>query len=253
MGARHGLRKDPLYDAWRGIKERCTNAKSTSFVNYGGRGISMWPEWASSPAAFARDVGPRPSPGHTLDRIDNDRGYEPGNVRWATSAEQRRNSRHLHLITRNGVTKCAFDWATDFGIAYRTLLARLARGWSEDRALTTVPGSARTRPESRRLPWPLRGASRHLEKSGRAVGARNGAFTSPEARPRGERHGSQTQPERTPRGERHGRAKLTEANVLAIRAARADGVTIASLAQYFRVSRNLISLIARREIWRALP
>jgi hypothetical protein len=80
--------------AWTDAKQRCTNANQPEFHRYGGRGIKMCAEWMNDFSAFLAHIGPA-APGLSLDRIDNDRGYEPGNVRWATRAEQcatRKNS-----------------------------------------------------------------------------------------------------------------------------------------------------------------
>lgn len=88
------------YKRWKSIKQRCTNPKNPSYKNYGGRGITMCAEWAASFERFFADVGECPGPGLSLDRIDNDGNYEPGNVRWATNSEQMRNRRPLRRVTR---------------------------------------------------------------------------------------------------------------------------------------------------------
>lgn len=85
----------PLFRTWAGIIQRCTNPKHTAFANYGGRGITVCPEWrtfAPFEAWILAHLGPRPD-GMTLDRIDNDGHYEPGNMRWATRSQQQRNKR----------------------------------------------------------------------------------------------------------------------------------------------------------------
>ncbi|MBL6458831.1 hypothetical protein JMJ55_26215 [Belnapia sp. T6] len=90
-------RRDPLYDTCAGIKARCLNPRSSNYAAYGGRGIRLHEPWAQSPPAFLEglkaEIGPRPSPNHSIDRIDNDGHYEPGNLRWATSSEQLLNRR----------------------------------------------------------------------------------------------------------------------------------------------------------------
>lgn len=73
---------------WRMMLDRCLNPKAPNFANYGGRGIAVCERWRDSLETFATDVGPKPSPRHTLDRIENDGNYEPGNVRWATWEQQ---------------------------------------------------------------------------------------------------------------------------------------------------------------------
>lgn len=84
----------PEYRAWGNMKTRCVNPNDAKrFARYGGRGIAIDPEWMEDFAAFLAHIGPRPSAGMSVDRIDNERGYEPGNVRWATALEQRLNQR----------------------------------------------------------------------------------------------------------------------------------------------------------------
>ena len=91
----HKTRADkasPTYRSWKSMKWRCANTAPKDWKHYGARGIAVCPRWASSFEAFLADMGERPA-GKTLDRIDNDKGYEPGNCRWATASEQRRNRR----------------------------------------------------------------------------------------------------------------------------------------------------------------
>lgn len=87
------LKRAPEYRVWTGIIFRCSNQKAKSWRYYGGRGIKVCDEWRSDYRAFLRDVGRRPSPELTLDRINNDGNYEPGNVRWATRSQQAYNRR----------------------------------------------------------------------------------------------------------------------------------------------------------------
>jgi hypothetical protein len=82
-----------LFRAWQAMIQRCINPKNKRYRHYGGRGIKVCDRWLNSYAVFAADVGPRPSPTHSIDRINNDGNYEPGNVRWATPSEQSKNRR----------------------------------------------------------------------------------------------------------------------------------------------------------------
>lgn len=89
----NAARRHPLFALWCGMRQRCCNVRHVSFPWYGGRGIRVCPEWSASFWQFVRDVGERPAPGLSLDRIDPDDDYRPGNVRWATPTEQQRNKR----------------------------------------------------------------------------------------------------------------------------------------------------------------
>ena len=93
LNTKHGLSESPEYAIWVAMKQRCENESYPDFGNYGGRGIAVCSEWSASFAAFYRDVGPRPSPELSIDRIDNNGNYELGNVRWATRSQQQKNRR----------------------------------------------------------------------------------------------------------------------------------------------------------------
>lgn len=134
---RHGLAHTPEYRAWQTMRHRCTSPNSPAWNNYGGRGITICAEWINDPTAFIAHVGKRPSPRHEIDRKDNDRGYEPGNVRWVIRKVNDRNRRSNRLVTHNGATRTLTEWSEITGIRPDTLAYRLKIGWSPSKTLTT--------------------------------------------------------------------------------------------------------------------
>ena len=129
--------KMPEYRTWAGMIERCRNPNAPHYECYGGRGISVCPEWVASYPAFFAHVGPRPTAGHSIDRIDVNGNYEPGNVRWATKTEQARNTRNTRWLTHDGETLSFAEWCERIGIGEATVRRRIELGWTTDRALTT--------------------------------------------------------------------------------------------------------------------
>ena len=99
----HGYAGTPEYHAWYSMIDRCTNPNHIHYRDYGGRGITVYEGWTQDPTPFIEYIGPRPSPQHSLDRKDNDKGYEPGNVHWATKSEQIKNQRSKHMHEDAGV------------------------------------------------------------------------------------------------------------------------------------------------------
>ena len=128
-------KKSPEYKTWDGIKERCLNKNGNGYENYGARGISMAPEWRDSFEAFFAHIGPRPSPKHSIDRVDNTGDYEPGNVRWATSVQQNRNKRSNRLVEYSGRTVCLAEAAELAGLPYYVVKNRIYKGWTVEDAL----------------------------------------------------------------------------------------------------------------------
>lgn len=122
-----------LYLTWVSMKRRCYSRGDPSYSNYGGRGIEVHAAWRQDYAAFARyiraQLGERPTVKHTLDRIDNNRGYEPGNVRWASKSEQVRNTRIAVYLTIDGATRHIREWAALSPVPESTIRGRLKRGW----------------------------------------------------------------------------------------------------------------------------
>lgn len=116
--------------SWAKMLARCTDTRHPSFKNYGGRGISVCAAWAAAGtglAAFLRDMGLPPA-GAQLDRRDNDGPYCKDNCRWATLAEQKRNTSRNVFVTIGGVTKVIKDWAIERGLNPKTVYVRLHRG-----------------------------------------------------------------------------------------------------------------------------
>lgn len=135
----HVLTDEPEYNVWAQMIQRCNNPKCKAYKNYGGRGISVFPEWVGRGgfANFIRVVGRRPSSKHSIERIDNNGNYVPGNVRWATKVEQCNNMRKSRKITFEGRTQTLSQWARTIGVTVHMLSWRLNNGWPIEKTLTT--------------------------------------------------------------------------------------------------------------------
>jgi hypothetical protein len=134
----HGKSKTKEYAIWRGMRERCNTTTHFAYKRYGGRGISVCPQW-DHPQGFQQfiaDMGRRPPECVSIDRINNDGNYEPGNCRWATRKEQQRNTNYNRMLTAFGTTKCLAEWLEEYPMPYNTLYNRLERGWTGEKALT---------------------------------------------------------------------------------------------------------------------
>lgn len=120
-------KQERLYRIWCAMRERCRRAANNRYNRYGGRGIKVCDEWQDYIVFKAWAIKSGYSDGLTIDRIDNNGNYEPSNCRWADNYEQANNKRNNHLITYNGETHSAAEWARLTGIPYRTILSRLNR------------------------------------------------------------------------------------------------------------------------------
>lgn len=127
------VKSPPEYAAYRSAKSRCNNPKNDSYRSYGERGIEF--RFPSYPAFFT-EVGPRPSPSHSLDRIDVNGHYEVGNVRWVTPKQQGRNRRIHRMITANGLSITMAEWSEISNIHRDTINSRLEAGWCDECSVT---------------------------------------------------------------------------------------------------------------------
>ncbi len=148
----HGLARCPEYRAWQKMKDRCSNPRNQRYDRYGARGIRVCTRWLGGFLAFFEDIGGRPSPRHSLGRIDNERGYDCGkcpdcitrnatsNCRWETAEEQNGNRADNHFLKFQGRKQTLAAWAREFGMGKKTLEGRLKRGLSVEVALTAPIG-----------------------------------------------------------------------------------------------------------------
>lgn len=132
----HGKSRSKEYSVWNTARGRCHNPTDQAYGNYGARGIYMCQEWRDGFAAFDRDMGPRPTSRHTLERIDNNGPYSPDNCCWATRKAQCQNRRFLRPVTIRGVTFPTVTAAAEhYGLGESTLRFRLNDGISPDEAV----------------------------------------------------------------------------------------------------------------------
>lgn len=132
----HGMHDSPEYIAWRSMKNRCDLPTCKAYKNYGARGITYSSRWRDF-TNFLADMGARPSPKHSLDRINNDGDYTPDNCRWATMKTQLNNKRTCRYITHNGETKTIAQWAHISGLTPACISRRVQYKWSMERVLNT--------------------------------------------------------------------------------------------------------------------
>lgn len=131
----HGMTNTSTYRSWCGAKSRCTNPKNAKFHAYGGRGISICKRWADSFEAFLEDMGPTPAKGMSLERLDVNGNYEPGNCCWATQREQQNNRRNNVIISLNGESLTMAEYCRKHSLNSDKVHQRLKRGYSVERAV----------------------------------------------------------------------------------------------------------------------
>lgn len=138
--ATHGLsHKSSEYNIWSGMKARCLNPKTASFKRYGGRGISISQRWVDSFQNFLTDMGERPGPEYSLDRIDANGDYCPENCRWATQRDQQNNRTNNNIVTALGRSMSTARWEEVTGIRALTIRNRISAGWEPDEAVSRPP------------------------------------------------------------------------------------------------------------------
>lgn len=137
LGVTHGRHGTPEHGVWEGIKRRCLMPNEPAYRHYGGRGIKMDERWQKDFGAFLADVGCRPSPKHTIERLNVNGNYERGNVAWVTMKAQSRNKRNNRHITIDGRTLILVEWCEMYGIDPKNVVARERIGWDIKRAIMT--------------------------------------------------------------------------------------------------------------------
>lgn len=142
---KHGHSKpipSPEYRCWKDMRARCNKSGHRLYPYYGGRGIKVCDEWNDF-VPFLEHVGRRPSSDHSLDRIENSKGYEPGNVKWATRIEQQNNTRqNVKVHTDDGIFNMR-EYCRRFGISYGTMKSRRYRARKAGKVITKVFGDVR--------------------------------------------------------------------------------------------------------------
>jgi hypothetical protein len=128
----HGLRKTPEYMIWNGMKQRCHNSKYSGYARYGAKGIFVCDEWMNDFVRFYEDMGPRPSPQHSIEREDSKGPYASWNCRWATLKEQANNK--VRTIIING--KTISEISEETGLDMMTIRGRYYRGLSPERIMS---------------------------------------------------------------------------------------------------------------------
>ena len=132
------MNKFAEYKLWDSMKSRCYNPKSPSYKNYGAKGITVCERWRTSYDNFIEDMGHRHTPKHQLDRIDNNKGYEPGNCKWSTPKENNLNRTNNIIVMFNGSKRVLSDVAEELGISVNTIYARYYRGDRDEKLFRSI-------------------------------------------------------------------------------------------------------------------
>lgn len=135
---KHNQRHTKLYEIWKSMKRRCFNSKNAAFHNYGGRGITVCDDWANDFSTFyVWSMQNGYSEGLSIDRIDNNGNYEPSNCRWVDKLTQANNTRANHFVSYNGQKLTVAQLSKKTNMPYQTLLHRINKGWTIEKAITT--------------------------------------------------------------------------------------------------------------------
>lgn len=135
-GYTKGGKQRPEYQVWSQIVERCFNRKHPKYKRYGGRGIGMYLGWRDSFKEFLYYMGPRPGKGYSIGRVNNDKGYVPGNVRWETPEQQARNTKTNRFVTVNGKKMCLSQLADEHKLDRRLVRNRIESGLTPEEAVS---------------------------------------------------------------------------------------------------------------------
>lgn len=134
----HGYWNHKLYNTWQNMMERCYNSKCKFYYNYGARGINVYEPWKNV-SNFIPEIlsllGERPK-GFSIDRIDNEKGYYPNNVKWSSLTQQANNRRSVKIYSYKGQSKSLKEWTKELKLNHKTIWSRLNKGWDFEKAIT---------------------------------------------------------------------------------------------------------------------
>lgn len=156
-GGTKGGKMPPEYTTLMAMIARCTNPKHVGYKHYGAAGITVCEEWRGSTGFpnFLKCVGPKPGKGWSIGRIDNSKGYEPGNVRWETATQQAQNRSICRYLTHNGETHCLTEWARKLGMQHSTLRVRIENHGVEKALSTPRPAKGWFGSKTQSTPEPV--------------------------------------------------------------------------------------------------
>ncbi len=175
------VRRHPDLASFYNMLQRCLNPRSKAYSRYGGRGITVCDRWRKGGfRVFIADMGPRPSLRYSIDRVNNDGNYEPGNCRWATKKEQNRNRRDNRVIEFRGQRRSVAEWGEVTGLGESCVRLRLNRGWSVERSLTAPADNGlhhrKYSPDTEAALRARVAAGESIRSAARALGISNAAY-----------------------------------------------------------------------------